>query len=122
MRVPWFNVPPGTVKKRHKPFARCMISLLGKVKEIQAVSPALTMGLSIVMGEAMALSFRWGEDCADALIRGWVGGGHGAFLSMKWMDAGACSGFVRPSWPVPRRTGVSAIPVVRPVGRNGLHW
>src|SRR6218665_2906749 len=91
------------------------------VRETTAVSPALLVVLSSVM-EAMALSFRSGEDCADALIRGWVGGGHGAFLSMKWMDAGVGSGFVRPSWPVPRRTGGSAMPVVRPVGRTGLGW
>src|SRR6218665_2603662 len=91
------------------------------VKVTTAVSPALMVVLSSVM-EAMALSFRSGADCADALIRGWVGGGHGAFLSMKWTDAAVGSGFVPPSWPVAGRTGVAAVPVARPVGRNGLHW
>src|SRR6218665_1970308 len=87
------------------------------VKVTTAVSPALMVVLSSVM-VAMGFPFNgmW-----IALVRGiQTGGGRSRRFPFDTMDARAWSGFVRRSWPGPRRTRVSAMFVARPVGVQRL--
>src|SRR6218665_1706852 len=116
--------PPVTVRpwiRPSLPMAREESVLGSKANLTSAVSPALMTSSLMVRVAAMGLSFSRDEDCADALMQG---GGHGAFLLMEGMDAGAGSGLVRPSGPGPRGTrGGSAMPVAHPAGSNNdLHY